>query len=543
MGACCSRSYHVEADESLDVSRHVVPGSRKINLGIPDGINIRKVDSEELEFFDAFQPFAKLNHYADDAKGYTYPPTSSMQIGVSALCIESAPGDLLLADHTNSAPIPSQVPPEKGQEKQCENKTSLNDPTLEIRKKLRETQGGVTDAPGYPGQLNEDELNACLKFREELKTRDSAYREMVHAYAPAETEAFALCRFLRAREFDVDAVFAMLEENNACDVWKEAKANNFYKDFEAIYGCPASVFMALYPVVVSGIAKNGATMFYFKPGNMDINGLESVCNVVDLLPMLWDLLHSKGTDSMLREAKSHDPTTTTVLAQRIIVMDLKGIPSALFDREFFRLCERVVNCFPETMNRTYMVNVPMTFQVVWAAAKLFMDERTLRKVGFFSKAYHATQDLLQFVDASELLSTYGGAGPSFEEVVQERQTEYGTKPESRYITKTLTVTSYETKVTVRLRENETVSSIRIYSKGDAGAEFWVISEDSVDGKTLVESTTIKRPHGSEKAHYSAELDVSTIPSGQNQKISILGKGCVARSKEFYLVVAHICSCC
>jgi len=36
----------------------------------------------------------------------------------------------------------------------------------------------------------------------------------------------------------------------------------------------------------------------------------------------------------------------------------------------------------------------------------------------------ATEDLLKFVDADKLLSTYGGNGPSFEDVMKDRQAEY-----------------------------------------------------------------------------------------------------------------------
>eukprot|EP00536_Pseudo-nitzschia_multiseries_P007145 jgi/Psemu1/304625/fgenesh1_kg.163_\ len=127
--------------------------------------------------------------------------------------------------------------------------------------------------------------------------------------------------------------------------------------------------------------------------------------------------------------------------------------------------------------------------------------------------------------------------------MKERQAEYATKPKSRYITRTLTVTRFETKLPVNLKKDETVSSIRVYSKGDSGAEFWVISEDSIDGSILVDSTIIKRPETSEKAHYSGKLEVSTIPSGVEQKISVLAKGCDAVSKEFHLVTIHICSSC
>lgn len=185
-----------------------------------------------------------------------------------------------------------------------------------------------------------------------------------------------------------------------------------------------------------------------------------------------------------------------------------------------------------------MVNVPMSFQVVWSVAKLFMEERTLRKIGFFSNVNKAAKDLLNFVDADELLSTYGGNANSFEDVMSARQAEYSDEKEnSRFITETLTVTRYDAKVFVHLKVNEKVSSIKIYSKGDNGAEFRVISDS--DGSVLVEPTMVRREEGNDKKHYSAELDSSKIPSGSDGKFTVVANG---SAKEFYLVTIHICDC-
>mmetsp|Transcript_2828 Transcript_2828/g.6303 ORF Transcript_2828/g.6303 Transcript_2828/m.6303 type:complete len:545 (+) Transcript_2828:139-1773(+) len=542
-GVCCRSGHYVEEDQSLDVSRHVVGSSSMIALAkknkeqnrIPGRVDFNRDnnhagDDDETEFFDAFQSFKDFPHDEDGSggKGYTYPPAKQMPTMGTSICIDT-PQTLLHSSHTSRNPQQAQS------EEALDVGSSINSVQLEMH--LSNSTVGVT-THGYPGQLNEDELKVCLRFRKELNSRDPTFKEIVRAYAPAEPEAFALCRFLRSRNFDIDAVFSMLEEGDALKVWQEAKANKFYQDFEKEYGCPVSVFMALYPVVVSGLAKNGATLFYFKPGNMDMNGLECVCNVADLLPMMWDLMHKKGADAMLREAKRHDPETTTVLAERIIIMDLKGIPSSLFDKGFFSICGNAVSCFPETMNRTYMVNVPMSFQVVWSVAKLFMEERTLRKIGFFSNVNKAAKDLLNFVDADELLSTYGGNANSFEDVTSARQAEYSDEKEnSRFITETLTVTRYDAKVFVHLKVNEKVSSIKIYSKGDNGAEFRVISDS--DGSVLVEPTMVRREEGNDKKHYSAELDSSKIPSGSDGKFTVVANG---SAKEFYLVTIHICDC-
>lgn len=111
---------------------------------------------------------------------------------------------------------------------------SMADPTtlLAVMKELQEPRVKV-ECPGYPGQLTKEELAACQKFRDELKKKkeDTAnngktYEDVVRIYDPVETEPYALCRFLRARQFDTDKVFEMITE--ILDVWREAQKHDYY---------------------------------------------------------------------------------------------------------------------------------------------------------------------------------------------------------------------------------------------------------------------------------------------------------------------------
>lgn len=86
---------------------------------------------------------------------------------------------------------------------------------------------------GYPGNLTEKELAACQRLREELNKHkgDSAndgkvYEEIIRVYRKVETEPYALCRFLRARQFHVDKVFEMM--NECVEQWRQAREYNFH---------------------------------------------------------------------------------------------------------------------------------------------------------------------------------------------------------------------------------------------------------------------------------------------------------------------------
>jgi hypothetical protein len=540
MGCCESK----EASDKLSALPVERAGKNKSSNAVhadADGYVYGDADGETI-FFDAIQSFS------DIVGSISYPPARMMPATRASLHHPTTmlSTRALLVDNTNDG-----VDEDKDENKNDgQSSTAATDQSTEPNQLLAKDRPGVRDsvvtitqnlhavpsgfaARGYPGDLTKTELEACLKLREELKKRDPAYREMVHAYSPAESEAFALCRFLRAREFHVDDVFAMLDGNDAVAIWKEAREKNFYENIGDFFnGCPVPVFMELLPIVISGLAKNGATMFYFKTGMVDVEAIECVCHLPDIIPVFWYMLHKQGTESMLREADRHDPDTTTVLSERIIVLDMKNIPTALFDTEFMKKGASITACFPETMNRTYLLNVPSAFTFVWAIVKLFMEPRTIKKIGFFARESKAKVDLLGFVDEKELLSDYGGSGASFDEVLKIRQKESGVC--DRYVVKKLAVTRNRSSFTIDLEDGEKVASVLVFSKGNKGAMVFI---EKTDGTILLEPSTVKRAEGAEKAHYSVELDSSKLPSGP-VSLNVVATGA---DKENYLVAISVTS--
>jgi hypothetical protein len=230
---------------------------------------------------------------------------------------------------------------------------------------------------------------------------------------------------------------------------------------------------------------------------------------------------------MQREVKKHGPESM-VLSERIIIFDMKNISSALFNTEFMKEAAKITACFPETMNRTYMLNVPTAFTMVWAVVKLFMEARTINKIGFFAWENRAKQDLLNFVDSDELLSDYGGTGPSFQEVLKERQAEAGSC--SRWIVECVTTTSHrDSHFSFELSPQESVSSIMVYSKGNHGAQVTVMHQN--DGTVVIPTTTVKRKDGTADSHYSVILDSSKFQDTGTGPIQVQVDGV---AKEHYL---------
>lgn len=157
--------------------------------------------------------------------------------------------------------------------------------TLMIKQDLDEPTVRV-ELRGYPGDLTQEELDTCLAFRQALKEKDDpSYREMVDAFKEVEEEPYALCRFLRGRDFDLNATLEMMEGTIA--TWKEGKPYDFYPTIEGAVGCPAPVFLSLYPYFYSGVGKNGCPVAYLKAGSLSVEGVECVTDLDNVQCYMW----------------------------------------------------------------------------------------------------------------------------------------------------------------------------------------------------------------------------------------------------------------
>ena len=445
---------------------------------------------------------------------------------------------------------------------------------------LQATDAAATrNGRGYPGDLTAEELETCLTFRDDLKESHPAFKAMVMAMHPYESEAFALCRFLRARDFDIEDVFTMLEEKEQIEHWTQAHHQdpNLFREFDNLNlvpefcGCPLGVFLTQFPLLYRGIGKNGAIIVYLRAGKINCPGVE--CIVGDLsnaLPFVWNRLYHGGRDAMAREIsklqqqqqqqqqrqqrnQSNNPIpmtpTPTVLAEKIIVIDLEG-DSSLFSSgmSFMGVAPVAGGCFPETVNRTYILNAPFSFSLVWTVIKQALDPRTVAKIGFFSSIEKAKQDFYTYIDKSELLSDYGGRGPSFAQAMAQCQndvaaqnhyntnntytsfTKKGPTATVRYVVELLVMTGgsgggwslpgmiSDPGFDFTLRKNEMVESIVVYSRSDNAVEISIHRHGKspiIDQKIVSRTTATATATNADNNNNNNQKDNDTNNIAQN----------------------------
>jgi hypothetical protein len=157
---------------------------------------------------------------------------------------------------------------------------------------------------GVPGHLTAEQVEVFMKLKQLVNQRDEEFRDTLYCFGIEEGEAFALCRWLRARKYVFDDVVTMLDE--ATKVRKDAKQHQFYPDAVSALGCDPSLFYAQYPQLYSGFAKNGVPLFISKPGILNVDGMECITTLDGIIKFHWHIMMHDFANR-LRAQKQKDP--------------------------------------------------------------------------------------------------------------------------------------------------------------------------------------------------------------------------------------------
>ena len=250
-----------------------------------------------------------------------------------------------------------------------------------------------------------------MKFRDEVEKRGGEFRNTIYSFGDEEGEAFTLCRWLRARKFVYADVIAMIEE--ATNVRAEASKKEFYPDPVAALGCEPSVFMAQYPQLYHGCAKNGCPVFISKVGVINVDGSECITTLDGIVKYHWHVMMHDYKKRLLTHKAAHPDFTNF---QCFTILDLAELSTSQLSQRALGIIKTQIAidsiCFPETMNKTILINCPTFFSLTWKIIKGWIDPRTAGKVELISgrKAWEAR--LRELIDADQLPSDYGGTGQS-----------------------------------------------------------------------------------------------------------------------------------
>lgn len=388
---------------------------------------------------------------------------------------------------------------------------------------------------GRPGFLTAAEADTFFKFKEVVNLRGGGFKDTIYSFGIEEGEVYALTRWLRARKYVFDDVMKMVEEATEFEV--EPRKANFYIDPAAALGCPEAVYNAQYPQLYSGFAKNGSPIFFSKVGVVNINAIECITTVPNIVKYHWYVqIHDFG--KRLRENKKTIPNFNRF--ECISILDAGNLTLAQLTGSVMTLMREQTAldslCFPETMNKMYIINGPRFFSATWNIIKGWLDPRTAAKIEVISSRKQWVKDLLENIDADQLPVDYGGTGPPTNETMEK---EGFTGDLKRLHTEVLSVRS-NGSVTFNVQPGEELE-ITVYTRSLTGAKISVSNANDKAGTPLVPDVNIKHNNADNDqppSHVCVTKTRIKGPKSIKVKAETMGSRFVASASN-YLVVFEV----
>lgn len=226
----------------------------------------------------------------------------------------------------------------------------------------------------------------------------AALRSMV---CPIDQSDATLCRFLRARQYDVDKAEKMYRTFLAHRArWQ---LDSILEEDDPL----EDLWHGVAPMCHFGYDKLGRPVMIERSGEVRLNKVMSVLGKEDFY--YRHLRHMETVERRLAyAARVYGPAVTQV----IIIMDLANL-SFKPDRHALPLFRQTMNIdtsfYPERLGAFFIINAPWIFRSLWALVRPWLDPRTQAKFHICGSDYAAT--LRQYIDADMLPVEYGGTNP------------------------------------------------------------------------------------------------------------------------------------
>mmetsp|Transcript_22498 Transcript_22498/g.53093 ORF Transcript_22498/g.53093 Transcript_22498/m.53093 type:complete len:461 (-) Transcript_22498:445-1827(-) len=387
---------------------------------------------------------------------------------------------------------------------------------------------------GRPGHLTDAEADTYLKFKEVVDLRGGDFQDTVFCFGKQEGEVYALTRWLRARKYVFEDVMIMVEEATKCQA--AAKKAGYYADPAQALGCPEAVYNRQYPQVYSGIAKNGMPVFFSKIGVLNIDAVECITTISNIVKYHWYVQMHDFTNR-LREHKKKNPDFNSV--ECVCILDLANLTMGQLNSKTMAIVKEQSAidslCFPETLNKMYIVNSPRFFSATWNIIKGWIDARTANKVEVISSRKAWEKSLLDYIDADQLPSDYGGNGP----LTQATMEKEGFTGKVKGLHTEVLYLRTSASATFDILAGEELDVV-VYTRSNIGATFTISDAKNKAGQVLASNVHIKH-HGEDldKLPSNVTLTKQTIKGPASVEVKAKSLGSRFAGSTNYLVVFSV----
>ena len=210
-----------------------------------------------------------------------------------------------------------------------------------------------------------------------------------------------LCRFLRARDYDVEKALELYSK--AQEIRRELNADSVLRRRDPI----EPVWQNGTPHYHYGHDKLGRPFYIEMSGRVKIGKLMPPKGFVERADFKTrHVIHMEYMARRIEHARKRHGAHVSQLSQ---IMDLQGL-SYFGDSRGMTLFKDALeidqNAYPEHLGNLFLINAPLMFRGMWAIIKNWVDPKTVSKFVVLGTDY--TETLLKYIDASELPEEYGG---------------------------------------------------------------------------------------------------------------------------------------
>ncbi|KAJ3269480.1 cytosolic factor, phosphatidylinositol/phosphatidylcholine transfer protein [Terramyces sp. JEL0728] len=232
----------------------------------------------------------------------------------------------------------------------------------------------------------------------------SAFKRIIEQkglYDPARHDDHMLCRFLRARKYDLDKTELMFRN---CEEWRKSqKVDDIVANFA--FQENATV-QSIYPRFYHKTDKIGRTVYIEQLKNLDVPKLMQATTQERMITK-----HIRDFEKFTRYRLPACSAKKGIhIEQGLTILDLKGVPLSQFNqvRKIIQSLSSIASdYYPETMGKMCIINAPTLFTAVWSVVKNMIDENTAAKISILGSGYQ--KQLLELIDAENLPQFLGGS--------------------------------------------------------------------------------------------------------------------------------------
>jgi len=204
-----------------------------------------------------------------------------------------------------------------------------------------------------------------------------------------------LCRFLRARNYDIAKSFEMLKNTI---IWRQENRPDLIKYDEVNHaGSTGDLYIS------AGRDRQGRVIIYMRPGKSD-DTPEIRAQYVRYMAWIME------TGCRLCDTKH------TALEKMTWIVDFQGCRIQGGIEENVRMSKDTINVmqnmYPERLGMGFILHPPMAFWVLWKLVSVVLDPVTKRKIQFIRKKKDFNL-LTQYIPPDQLEEIYGGTISGF----------------------------------------------------------------------------------------------------------------------------------